>query len=503
MRISNQTGGRGDPYLWLASSDARSPQNFALVNTLFNLGSQQSLCISLLDGHKGRARKDLHEILPRCTASEVFTLPLPNIQGTPKDSEPQFKEEAFVSLLLLICGNCLIGDAKAAVTEAQKALYIIRDLRGDHHIKDRVLQIFTRLVIQMSGCVTAFGFPQPDALHHTDRSSLRPTTASAIEKALAHMEPLELPARFYATEESARSFDILQVRMLDFIEALPPPYLTSMDYRRLAIVKSYALDFQNQISAWSSAHKFLCTNYKQSEVSAQEGAERSVLEMNKIMMTILFSAFFSGVEGYFDGFQVEFTEIVALAKEVLVAEEVSYDQGTRHTSGKQDRTADFKSRLRNPGALPPIANDEDSRQEPYEYTGASRRSVRIETSAGMSFTSGIGILYPLYVVATRCRNRGLRREAIKLLLSSHRREALWDSLLSAHVAMWVMGIEEEGLPAWESSGAAAHSVVESKRVVVTEVLYDLQKRTATCRYETKGVRYGEPNRRTRETTLRW
>ncbi|KFY93715.1 hypothetical protein V500_03564 [Pseudogymnoascus sp. VKM F-4518 (FW-2643)] len=53
-----------------------------------------------------------------------------------------------------------------------------------------------------------------------------------------------------------------------------------------------------------------------------------------------------------------------------------------------------------------------------------------------------GVLGPLYLVALRCRDSAIRREAIALLGRGVRREGLWDSSLLARVAERVVGIEE-------------------------------------------------------------
>lgn len=60
-----------------------------------------------------------------------------------------------------------------------------------------------------------------------------------------------------------------------------------------------------------------------------------------------------------------------------------------------------------------------------------------------SFSADLGIVPPLYVVATKCRSPLLRRQAIQLLRSSSRREGMWDSELTARIGTWIMDIEEE------------------------------------------------------------
>jgi hypothetical protein len=61
------------------------------------------------------------------------------------------------------------------------------------------------------------------------------------------------------------------------------------------------------------------------------------------------------------------------------------------------------------------------------------------------FTFEVGIVPPLHVVATKCRDPVVRREAIQLLFASPRQEGMWDSVLSARIGTWMTGCEEDGL----------------------------------------------------------
>ncbi|EPE32343.1 Zn2/Cys6 DNA-binding protein [Glarea lozoyensis ATCC 20868] len=62
------------------------------------------------------------------------------------------------------------------------------------------------------------------------------------------------------------------------------------------------------------------------------------------------------------------------------------------------------------------------------------------------FSLDTGIVLPLSLVANRCRDRTLRREAIDLLFANPRQEGMWDSILVARVGSWISSWEEEGLP---------------------------------------------------------
>lgn len=57
----------------------------------------------------------------------------------------------------------------------------------------------------------------------------------------------------------------------------------------------------------------------------------------------------------------------------------------------------------------------------------------------------MGIIPPLYLTASRCRNPRIRRAALLLLRSSTGREGIWDGRLMALLAERIMVLEEQGL----------------------------------------------------------
>ncbi|EXJ64471.1 hypothetical protein A1O7_00807 [Cladophialophora yegresii CBS 114405] len=59
-----------------------------------------------------------------------------------------------------------------------------------------------------------------------------------------------------------------------------------------------------------------------------------------------------------------------------------------------------------------------------------------------SFSSGLGYVMPLHTIAARCRNPRIRRRALQLLLSSGRREGLWDAGLTGKIVTTTMEREE-------------------------------------------------------------
>ena len=61
------------------------------------------------------------------------------------------------------------------------------------------------------------------------------------------------------------------------------------------------------------------------------------------------------------------------------------------------------------------------------------------------FSLEIGIIPPLHVTATKCRDPVVRREAVDIMFASPRQEGMWDGVLSARIGRWIISCEEEGL----------------------------------------------------------
>lgn len=101
--------------------------------------------------------------------------------------------------------------------------------------------------------------------------------------------------------------------------------------------------------------------------------------------------------------------------------------------------------------------------------------------ARSTFSLAPGIVCPLYVVATHCRDPALRRRALALLERTHRKEGQWDSLVAATNARAIMEAEEaravrfaaqhSGPDALGSGGvSAAWQVPDEARVREVEAL---------------------------------
>lgn len=107
------------------------------------------------------------------------------------------------------------------------------------------------------------------------------------------------------------------------------------------------------------------------------------------------------------------------------------------------------------------------------YAGTNGRG----TTRGLGFAFDLGVIPCLYFTAIKCRDGPTRREALRLLRVYPRREGVWDSIVSAAVSAWVVGLEGQ-----LGEGADDVVVPEEKRVSMTNVKFNLVERTVhmTC-----------------------
>ena len=108
-----------------------------------------------------------------------------------------------------------------------------------------------------------------------------------------------------------------------------------------------------------------------------------------------------------------------------------------------------------------------------------------------TFTLTLGIISPLFITCSRCRDPTIRRRALHLLLTCNRKEGIWNSVLTGRVAERVISIEEAGAFASNHAsngagmigGIVTHSaqIPERARIRDLEVSFQPERR-AKVRY---------------------
>ncbi|KAI1131922.1 hypothetical protein F5Y10DRAFT_25814 [Nemania abortiva] len=451
------------------------------------------------------------------------------------------KRMSLMASVLLACFDSFIGDHRQAIRQIQGGLALLETLRAERRqaslpqpeepVEQDLIQMFTRLAIQAKSYDMAFHFPQPYVIRLTPQVGVPSPSPSSDGGPPVSTNQAQIPEVFASLHDGRLAWDTLCEKVMRFTEHMGTLVsMTPMNILPLEL-KQYGAEFDQQMQAWSRAFDPILNSRMAPAKSTQEKTAIAVLKMNQIMGRILFNMTFSDSESEFDQFLPYFRDIVNLAMEVI---------------GDEERRAAAKR----------CPNPEFCQHQPthIDNFGGDYTARHIKPS----FSADLGIVPPLFVVATKCRDHLTRQQAIQLLRTSSRREGMWDSELCALIGSWIAKIEEDeddgvvdfprpvsssteasrlsiGSPSSMSNGSPAFGediplgpggnarwgsrrgssplsphmrteatlVPERKRVMVRAVEFDLQKRVAVLQCGTRGLIPGMPDLRTRATRIVW
>ncbi|KAK2593025.1 hypothetical protein QQS21_009279 [Conoideocrella luteorostrata] len=392
--------------------------------------------------------------------------------------------------ILLACFDSFVGDHKPAILQIQSGLRMLEHLQSqypDHrvprpegYIEDELLNIFTRLAIQAKSYDMAFHFPQPYVIQLAPPQPPSPGSSPPSSDIGSPGSPssIVIPIYFETLLDARLASDKLCTRLLKFIERLQIAKNNTSNVLP-ASWREFGIELKAELDAWSRAFEHIFQSRLNPQLSHIEKAGISALKMFQINSDVLFLMMFCDTEVHFDAFYPHFKNIVSLGWEVVAAEE-------RKAAAEM---------CRNP--------ENCQHSQHVDSQGAFTAGQFNPSHIKPSFSADLGIVPPLYVVATKCREPNLRRQAIQLLRSSARREGMWDSELAANIGDWVMRIEEldETMPVLQHQ--VARPIPEERRVMVKSVDFNLRSRSAYLRVGTRAVHEGQADSRVKTTRITW
>lgn len=398
-----------------------------------------------------------------------------------------------MAIILLACFDSFIGDHKQGIVQIQTGLGIVDKYHASRAtsspaegvLEDDLVMLFTRLAIQAKSYDMAFHFPMPYVIRLSSPSSQQPSSPESSDGGSASPSPSSRP--FASLVEARIASDKLIESLLKFIEALQlaksdPSYVLPASW------KKYGMGLKDKLSAWSEAFEPIFQSRLDPGTPHIERSGISALKMFQVNSNILFLMMFCDNEVQFDSFMPHFKSIVDLGWEIV---------------GQDQRRAAVG--LTKGGFLRDAAKR-------YKYP-VTTKSTSSAPKVQPSFSADLGIVPPLYVVATKCRDPKLRRQAIHLLRSSARREGMWDSELTARIAEWVMLVEEDHPSTMygfngeivfaDAAGMTTATIPEERRIMVKSVDFDLRARYADVHAGTRAVGSGGQDFRERHTRITW
>ncbi|KAK4191428.1 hypothetical protein QBC35DRAFT_401657 [Podospora australis] len=342
-------------------------------------------------------------------------------------TDPTSNRTRLMASVLLACFDSFVGDHRQAIVQIQNGLGLLDKLLTARRraflpqpvepVEEELTQMFTRLAIQAKSYDMAFHFPQPWVVRLTGNYNQGPNSPSSEGGSPISINQDPIPDRFLSVMEARVAWDRLCERVFRFTETMFLQAQNGVMGVLPSTLQQHGTSFRKDLEAWSQAFEHILASRTAPGVNSQEKAAIAILKMNQIMGTILFMMTFSDSEMHFDKFTPYFKTIVDLALEVVGDEE-------RRAAAK--RCPDLRFCRHQDRCPPDIFGG-------HEYAA---RHIK------PTFSADLGIVPPLYVVATKCREPHLRRQAIQLLRSSARREGMWDSELTAQIGIWITEVEE-------------------------------------------------------------
>lgn len=235
----------------------------------------------------------------------------------------------------------------------------------------------------------------------------------------------DIPLIFTSLEQARNSLDHIRTFAMRFIKsAMSQPSSSDLVRRALTLEIVKSLSFI-RLQQWSTALKSFIQNYADFDVTGREAIH--VLKMHRIVMGV----------------------VMGIDEDQSFANETVWDQ----------YESQFESIVSHATSIIEL-NIESCAKD-----GRKRSTFHLDS----------GISFPLFFVASKCRDGAVRRKSIELLRAVDRQEGILNSFLTAIVAERLVSIEEEGL-AGEEGFLRAIEVPRENRLGGIEIRWATDRR---------------------------
>jgi hypothetical protein len=353
-----------------------------------------------------------------------------------------------ISSLLTTCFETYIGNQDSALIQAQAGIDILMEQQATQRKEEENERSYVECLSSDSSfldydLLSTFARLEAQILTFKDgRSTHLPRTMREEEFPI-------IPSTFRSVNEARLYWDLCVRRAMLFHYSNSDPNFSSLDFGENIFRNSIGCErIQRYIDGYTTARmnweKAFRPIFEQSrkDRNTQDFLCASILMMKALSAKFAFAPTAQGGETYADAFLDDYVQIVELATNVL---EQSVDQ---------DKT----------------------------------------TLRKVVFNFDVSIVVPIFIVALRCRDCKVRREAIELLWKYPRREGFYDSLMAAKVVSWFMSKEEEGM--------VDGYVPETARLRIVKNDFVLSERKATIQCS-KLMEGGQERVSLPEVTLTW
>ncbi len=324
---------------------------------------------------------------------------------------------ALIASILFVCIEAIQGDQAAASGQVHGGLNLMHQVHRSRLQRDQKGQqsIIEDEIVQMYANIDVQSFFLVFAAvpHHPPMLPLH------MQESQRHVFSSSMPRFFASVSEAKRALDLI----LNSIVQLFSTCASSTEDKVEKYAQSHA-----RLRQWESAFRPLLIHAK---VAAAQDLDAKmapvVLSIYHRVGLIILAGSARQEEALYDSLRKDFSYIVSSSRSVLAA------------------------------FTPPSNN------------GALRLSP-----SRPRFSFEAGIIPPLYVVGSKCREPKLRRQAIELLTRCPAQEGLWEPFGASRICEWMMEIEELGLV--KVGDGEEGFIPENSRVRLTGMHCELSKR---------------------------
>ncbi|CZR55119.1 uncharacterized protein PAC_05005 [Phialocephala subalpina] len=375
-------------------------------------------------------------------------------------SGSQSLRTALITCIIVICFEAIHGNHESAAGQLQSGLKLIQQwVAGQQRslqyhpqgfaspapevVEDFLVQSFGRMEIQSMSVFDPRKIEVHSALKHEGKETIQamPAQFVSIDQARVYLDLItrrlmHFTSSIHVPRNAGASLDLPKMPppptnreqvtpWNDVIHPMPwcdgkiPLSNTSSALSSSPLIieqESHATELKN----WTTAFAPLLTFSQAS--GGQDAISALTMSISAIASQISLRAAFFINESAYDIFIPEFHQIVNLSSNLL-------------------QLQSSRSRSRSSPSPSPDSNHSTG-------TGGNNEPL-------IHFAFDIGVVPPLYLVIVKCRDRKLRRQALKLMEENPRREGVWDSVTTVALGRWVIGLEEEGTRRFSS--ASPHS----------------------------------------------
>jgi hypothetical protein len=331
-------------------------------------------------------------------------------------NSPQANDTFLIACVLFYCFECLQGHYRLAVQHGTSGLKIIK--------QQQMLatgQNFSRYMPRKTATLL-FAILENQILEVEGEVSfaeeLRPALFSSFHTPA--FDPSHPPSNI---EEMQTCFELLFNRFMRF-ESICEELGEKFDGQAFELVahiqhlQEEYLPVRNNLNAWIVAFEnWLDSGWAE---YSEEPQSVMVLKIWRLAISIMLQLEWPYSELLWDQYLDDFALLISLISDFLGLP----------SSPDQQSSNSFS---RDPSPVSVHAN-----------TTSSLPTLRPRPSKALAstFSMSLGIVTPLYLCATRCRDSYIRHRAIDILLTCQRREGLWDSELAGRITRRIVGLEE-------------------------------------------------------------